>query len=149
MKEFVFRAETLVPAKLAEVFHFFADAENLETLTPPWLKFRVISSRPIKMQAGTLIDYKLRLRGWPMKWRSQITIWEPPRRFVDEQVRGPYQQWIHEHTFQERGDATLCRDYVRYAMWGGALVNALLVRRDIETIFAYRKMKLREIFGAA
>lgn len=138
----------MVPQKRAQVFAFFADAKNLQALTPPWLNFRIVSAPAIEMRVGTLIDYKLRVHGLPLKWRTRIAAWEPPLRFVDEQLCGPYRQWIHEHTFEERGDTTICRDHVRYAVFGGALVNALFVRRDVETIFTYRETKLREIFGA-
>ena len=95
---------------------------------------------------SALIDYRLRLRGLPIRWRSEITTWQPPHRFVDEQRRGPYRMWIHEHTFTERDGGTLVGDHVRYAVPGGWLADRLLVRRDLETIFAYRQEKLTEIF---
>ncbi len=98
------------------------------------------------MFPGTLIDYKLRLRGIPVRWQTEITAWEPPVRFVDEQKRGPYQQWIHEHRFEEKDGGTLCHDHVRYAVLGGAIVNKFLVRRDVETIFEFRRKKLLELF---
>lgn len=148
MREFSFRCELLLPRKREEVFRFFADAGNLETLTPPWLNFHVLTPSPIAMNAGTLIDYKLRVRGLPLQWRSEITVWEPPVRFVDEQRRGPYQKWIHEHRFEEGSRGTLCTDLVRYCVLGGAIVNRLLVRRDIETIFAFRTAQLRKLFDA-
>jgi ligand-binding SRPBCC domain-containing protein len=94
-----------------------------------------------------LIDYRLKIRGFPAKWRTRISEWQPPFRFVDEQIRGPYRRWHHEHTFEEKDGGTLCRDRVQYDMIGGALINWLLVRRDVETIFAYRRKKLLEIFG--
>ncbi|MDP9097455.1 MAG: SRPBCC family protein [Verrucomicrobiota bacterium] len=149
MREFSFRSELLLPRKREEVFRFFADAGNLETLTPPWLNFHVLTPSPIEMHAGTSIDYRLRVRGLPLKWRSEITAWEPPMRFVDEQRRGPYRKWIHEHRFDEIGDGTLCTDLVRYSVVGGALVNRFLVRRDIEKIFAFRTEQLRKLFGEA
>ncbi len=149
MREFFFRSQLLLPRKRDEVFRFFADAGNLEVLTPPWLRFRVLTPRPITMHSGTLIDYKLHVRGLPLKWRSEITIWEPPMRFVDEQRRGPYRKWIHEHRFDEIGDGTLCTDLVRYSVLGGALVNRFLVRRDVEKIFAFRTEQLRKLFGEA
>ena len=148
MKEFSFRSEILLPRKRDEIFQFFADAGNLEVLTPPWLKFRVLTPQPIKMRPGNLIDYKLRVHGHPLVWRSEITRWDPPVSFVDEQRRGPYREWIHEHRFEEQGDATLCTDFVRYSVWGGALVNWLLVRRDVEKIFAFRTEQLGKLFGA-
>ncbi len=148
MREFSFRCELLLPRKREEVFRFFADAGNLETLTPPGLNFHVLTPSPIAMHAGTLIDYKLRVRGLPLKWRSEITVWEPPVRFVDEQRRGPYRKWIHEHRFEEGSRGTLCTDLVRYCVLVGAIVNRLLVRRDIETIFAFRTAQLRKLFDA-
>ena len=149
MRIFEFRARTRVPRPRAEVFAFFADAGNLQELTPPWLRFEVLTPRPIEMRPGALIDYRLRLRLIPIRWRTEITAWEPPRRFVDEQLRGPYRLWIHEHTFEEDGDGTLCGDFVRYAVPFGALANRLLVARDVRKIFAYRERRLQEIFGAA
>lgn len=128
------------------VFPFFADARNLERLTPPWLKFEVITPEPIAMQAGTLIDYRLRLRGVPLRWRSEITLWDPPHRFVDEQRRGPYRAWIHEHRFTSVKGGTEVVDLVRYAVPGGRLVNLLFVARDVRRIFDYRSVALRRIF---
>lgn len=148
MREFSFRSEILLPRKRDEIFRFFADAGNLELLTPPWLSFHVLTPQPIKMQSGTFIDYKLRVHGIPLRWRSEITVWNPPVSFVDEQRRGPYRQWIHEHRFEERGDQTRCTDYVRYSVWGGALANRLLVRRDVERIFAFRTEQLGKLFAA-
>jgi len=148
MRIFEFRARTRVPRPRAEVFAFFADAGNLQELTPPWLGFEILTPRPIEMGPGTLIDYQLRLHLVPLRWRTEITAWEPPRRFVDEQLRGPYRLWIHEHTFEEDGGGTLCGDFVRYAVPFGALANRLMVARDVRRIFAYREKRLKEIFGA-
>jgi ligand-binding SRPBCC domain-containing protein len=121
------------------VFPFFADAFNLEFITPPWLKFEVLTPRPIQMRAGLRIDYRLRLRGFPLRWQSEITAWEPPCRFVDEQRCGPYRAWVHEHTFEDRDSGTLTRDLVRYDVIGGRLINALFVRRDLEKVFHFQK----------
>jgi ligand-binding SRPBCC domain-containing protein len=145
----VFETEVWLPRPVGEVFPFFADAGNLDLLTPPWLRFEILTPRPIEMKPGALIDYRLRLRGWPFRWRTRITEWQPPVRFVDEQLRGPYRQWIHEHTFVERAGGTVVGDRVRYAVPGGALMNALFVRRDVERIFAYRQSKLQEMFDVA
>lgn len=131
---------------VGEVFLFFADAGNLDVITPPWLRFEILTPRPIAMQVGARIDYRLRLRGLPVRWQSEITAWEPPQRFVDEQRRGPYRAWIHEHTFAERDGGTLIGDHVRYAVPGGWLADRLFVRRDVANIFAYRQEKLRELF---
>lgn len=146
-RSFTLAVEQWLPRPLPEVFAFFADAGNLNALTPPWLRFEILTPRPITMRPGTLIDYRLRLRGIPVRWQSEITVWEPPHRFVDEQRRGPYRQWHHEHTFTERDGGTLVADKVRYAVWGGALVERWFVRPDVQRIFRYRQEKLAELFG--
>ncbi|UCF69494.1 MAG: SRPBCC family protein [Acidobacteriota bacterium] len=132
---------------LEEVFPFFSDAYNLEQITPDFLKFRVLTPRPIEMRPGTLIDYKLRVRGLPLRWQSEITVWDPPLRFVDEQRRGPYRLWHHEHLFEARAGETLVRDIVDYAVWGGALIDRLFVRRDVERIFRFRQQVLASMFS--
>lgn len=140
--------EQWLPRPRDEVFPFFADAFNLERITPPLLRFRVVSTSPIEMRQGTLIDYRLRIHGLPVRWQSEITIWEPPHRFVDEQRRGPYRQWWHEHSFEERDGGTVCRDVVRYAAPGGTLVHRWLVEPDVRRIFEFRRAELARIFGA-
>ena len=142
------RFELWLARPRAEVFNFFSDARNLESITPSFLHFVTLTPGPIEMKAGTLIDYKLRVRGFPMRWRTLISAWAPPFRFVDEQLRGPYRQWIHEHTFEERDGGTLAVDVVRYSVLGGALIDWLLVRRDVERIFEFRQRRLREIFSS-
>lgn len=127
------------------VFAFFSDAQNLDLITPPWLHFRTITPRSGEMRLGMLIDHRLSLHGFPLRWRSKITAWEPPQRFVDEQVRGPYRLWIHEHRFHEHKGATLVDDHVRYAVFFDSLIHRF-IRPDIECVFAYREQKLREIF---
>ncbi len=148
MKEFTFEAETCVPHPRSEVFPFFAEARNLQTLTPPWLKFEVLTPAPIVLRAGTLIDYRITVHGLTIRWRTEIAEWDPPHRFVDVQLCGPYTLWHHTHTFEESDGGTLCRDRVRYRPRGGALINWLFVRRDVERIFQYRQQRLWEIFGA-
>jgi len=145
----LFTVETrlFLPRPLEFVFPFFSDAGNLETITPPWLRFEILTPRPILMRAGTLIKYRLRLYGIPLRWCSEITAWEPPHRFVDEQRRGPYRTWIHEHTFANcAGGCEVC-DFVRYAPPGGWLGDFLIVRRDVRKIFEYRVGRLREMLG--
>ena len=127
-----------LPVPRDELFPFFADAHNLEELTPSWLNFQVLTDPPIDMRVGALIDYRLKLHGFPIRWRTEISVWEPPYRFVDRQLKGPYRFWIHEHTFEEDGDATIALDQVDYAVPGGSAVHWLLVRRDVERIFQYR-----------
>ncbi len=144
---FEYRSELWLPRSVENVFPFFADARNLERITPAWLNFTVLTPEPIMMNVGTLIDYRLRIHGIPVRWRTRINAWEPMKRFVDEQLRGPYRQWVHEHIFEPRDGGTLARDVVRYNLWGGSLVHELFVRRDVKRIFAYRSNRLREIFG--
>jgi len=148
MRERQIESELWLPCRRAEVFAFFSDASNLEALTPKWLSFRTLTPAPIRMEAGTLIDYELRLHGIPIRWRTKITVWDPPFRFVDEQLRGPYRRWIHEHTFEERDGGTLMRDRVRYAVPFDFLAHRLFVKPDVEKIFAYREEQMRKLFGA-
>ena len=139
--------EFWTPRPLDEVFPFFADAFNLQILTPEFLNFRVVTPAPIDMHVGTTIDYQIRLHGIPIGWKSLISAWEPPFRFVDEQVRGPYKFWHHEHTFEVRDGGTLIRDDVHYGVPGGWLAHTLLVRRDLAAIFKYRSEKMQTQFG--
>jgi hypothetical protein len=136
-----------LPRPLEEVFPFFADAGNLEALTPPWLRFEILSPMPTVMRAGAIIEYRLRLHRIPLRWQSEITVWEPPLRFVDEQRRGPYRRWIHEHTFTRCGNGCEMRDFVRYSVPGGRLANLLFVQSDVRRIFEYRSRKLSDFFA--
>ncbi len=124
-------------------FAFYTDALNLEPMTPPWLHFRLTTPGPLALEAGTLLDYRLRLHGFPVRWRTRIEAWEPPVRFVDVQDRGPYSLWEHTHLFEEDGEgSTAITDRVRYAIpLGplGALAHRAFVRRDLERIFDYRR----------
>lgn len=147
MKEFTLQREQLIDADFEVVFAFFADARNLELLTPPWLRFEILTPRPIEMAPGTVIDYRLRLHGLPIRWQSEITEWKPMERFVDEQVRGPYRYWIHEHEFEPRAHGTLVRDRVRYAVLGGVLVQRFFVGPDLERIWDYRARQLEQLFA--
>jgi ligand-binding SRPBCC domain-containing protein len=131
------------------VFPFFADAANLNELTPAWLNFRIVTPAPIVMREGAIIDYRIVLKVLPMRWRTRIAAWEPPHRFVDEQIRGPYALWHHEHRFLAERGGTRCVDRVRYAHWGGAIGERLLVRPDLERIFAYRREAMLRLFGPA
>ena len=144
----VFERSLVLPSPLQEVFAFFADPRNLEELTPPWLSFRILREPPIPLEEGTTIDYALRVRGLPLRWRSRITTWNPPHEFVDEQVRGPYRQWVHSHTFEGVEGGTRVGDRVLYRVLGGPLVDRLLVRRDVERIFDFRSRALALRFGS-
>jgi ligand-binding SRPBCC domain-containing protein len=149
----ILRREQRLPGPPGEVFAFFADAHNLEALTPPLLRFRVVTPQPIAMGQGTLIRYRLRVRRVPVSWLTQITAWDPPHRFVDEQLEGPYALWHHTHTFEPVGDGdTLMRDVVRYRIgFGplGGLAHRLVVRRDVERIFDFRAERIPALLAAA
>jgi len=147
MKIREFQSELWLPLPPEELFPFFADAANLDAITPPWLNFRIVTRGPIVMCEGSLIDYRLRVRGLPLRWRTRINAWEPPHRFEDEQLHGPYRQWIHEHTFEPRDGGTLARDRVRYAVPFDWLAHGWLVRPDIEQIFKYRSKMLKTRFA--
>ncbi len=146
MRTFVFEAEQPFARPPEEVFPFFAEARNLQAITPPWLAFEVLTPAPIVMAAGTLIDYRLRWRLIPLPWRTEITAWQPPHLFVDEQVRGPYRLWRHEHRFEKRSGGTVMSDRVEYAVPGGTVINWLLVARDVARIFTYRRQVLGNFF---
>ena len=152
MKIFTLTNELWLPHPPDEVFSFFADASNLERLTPPSLRFQILTQLPIKMEVGALIDYRIRLRGVPMRWQSEITVWEPPYRFVDEQRRGPYRLWVHEHVFTpQKGTAqdsgTLAKDIVKYGVLGGSIVQRLFIASELERIFEYRNAALKLNFA--
>jgi ligand-binding SRPBCC domain-containing protein len=149
MNIYTLEQEQWLPAPRAVVFPFFADAANLQAITPPWVGFEILSPLPIEMRAGAVIDYRIRIHHLPIKWRTEITAWDPPSGFVDEQRRGPYRRWIHTHTFEEKDGGTLCRDHVEYAVPGGALVHALFVGPDVRRIFAYRRDYLARRFAAS
>ncbi len=138
--------EQLLSYPIEQVFRFFASPENLNLLTPPWANFSILSPQPIEMAVGTVIEYRIRLRGVPVTWRSEITEWQPPFAFCDVQLRGPYRFWVHRHTFEERPDGTLVTDHVDYGVLGGALVNRLFVAGELKRIFGYRKTRLHELF---
>jgi ligand-binding SRPBCC domain-containing protein len=141
-----FETEVWLARPRDEVFAFFSEVANLDAITPPWVKFRTITPGPIEMRAGTVIDHRLRIHGFPIRWRSKITAWEPPARFVDEQLRGPYRVWVHEHLFEERDGGTVVRDRVRYAVPFDFFTDRFLVRPDVERIFRHRTECLKRRF---
>lgn len=149
MPDFQFASSVLLRHPLPEVFAFFARAENLELMTPPWLRFAILEPRPTEMRAGTVISYRIRLRGVPVRWESEITEWNPPHGFTDTQRRGPYRLWIHRHRFEETPQGTLAADEVTYRPPGGeaaGLINRLFVAAELRKIFAYRQAKMLELF---
>ena len=149
MKTFLFETRRTLEQPLAEVFEFFSNAHNLVRITPPWLHLNVLTPAPIKMFTGTLIDYKLKLHGIPIRWQTEITEWNPPHAFVDVQRRGPYRLWRHTHIFTETAEGVVVEDSVEYAVWGNRLIDKFFVRPDIEKIFAYRSAQLEKIFHRA
>ena len=142
--------EQRLPGPPDRVFPFFADARNLERITPPWLDFRVLTPEPIEMAAGTLVDYRLELHRIRLSWHTAIVLWDPPRSFVDVQLSGPYALWHHTHRFEpDRGD-TIMRDIVRYGLpLGpvGTLAHLALVRRDLERIFDFRRREVARLLA--
>ncbi len=151
MKVRTLQAECVVDKPLDDTFAFFADAHNLDRITPPFLHFEILTPAPIDMQVGILIDYRLRLHGIPIRWRTKISVWQPPHRFVDEQIRGPYKRWIHTHDFEEHGVQTIIRDRVDYASPGWIfepLLHYLFVGRDLDAIFRYRQERTLELLGS-
>jgi ligand-binding SRPBCC domain-containing protein len=142
----------LVPRPRAEVFTFFAEARNLERITPAFLSFRILTPGPIPLAPGTFIDYRLSLFGLPFRWRTLIEAVEPGRRFVDVQLRGPYRRWHHEHRFEDAPGGTLVADRVEYELpLGplGELAHALAVRHQLAAIFDHRRRAIEALLGAA
>jgi ligand-binding SRPBCC domain-containing protein len=140
-----------VPRPRREVFAFFSDAANLEALTPTYMKFHILTPRPIVMRQGTLIDYELKLFGIRFHWRTLIEQFEPETRFVDVQLKGPYRRWHHEHAFQEASGGTWVIDRVDYEMPLGPLgriAHMLSVRRSLKQIFDFRAEKMTEMFAS-
>lgn len=141
----------VVPRALDEVFGFFADARNLQELTPPWLDFRILTPMPVEMRAGLRIDYRINLKRMPMRWCSEISLWDPPLRFVDRQLRGPYRHWYHLHTFTPVPGGTRIEDTVTYACPGWLLeplLHRCFVQPDLRAIFTYRQQQMSKLFGA-
>jgi ligand-binding SRPBCC domain-containing protein len=141
--------QQFVPRPRDEVFAFFAEAQNLEMLTPAFLNFRILTPQPLDMRSGTLIDYRIRLGGIPMRWRTRIEMFDAPLRFVDVQLSGPYRYWHHLHEFQAAPGGTLVMDRVTYSLpfgFLGALAHWLFVRHALKRIFDYRQQRLAEVF---
>ena len=146
---FNIQAELWLDYPIDQVFDFFQKAENLERITPADLQFKIVTPGPIELKEGAFIDYRIKLHGLPFPWRTQITNWEPPHRFTDSQLRGPYVSWIHTHTFEERDGGTLMKDHVEYIVPGGPispLIHKLFVRKNVENIFKYRNEVIQNIF---
>lgn len=152
MKAQVFTAEQLVPLPREAVFAFFSEPQNLEAITPPWLGFHIVGQSTAKIEEGTELTYSLRIHGLPVTWRSRIDEWRPNERFVDVQLKGPYAEWHHTHSFYDRGPDTLIRDEVRYRLPLGRLghwIAGWYVASDVKKIFAYRNAKTAELLRPA
>lgn len=146
-----YHREVSVPRGLPEVFEFFSQAENLEKITPPWLKFHLLTSKPIEMVEGATIAYSLRIHGLSVQWLSWIECWDPPFSFVDVQLKGPYRLWRHTHSFVSREGSTVIADSVEFALPFGVLgdiVYRIQVERDIRRIFDYREQRVKERFNS-
>jgi len=149
MPEHLFERTIWLPAGREHLFDFFSRAENLQLVTPRWRDFKILTPLPVEMKLGAIFDYRIRLYGVAVTWRTKITGWEPPRRFEDTQLAGPYKVWVHEHLFEPENGGTRMTDRVRYRSRGGPmepLVSALFVRSRLEKIFAFREEAFRQLF---
>jgi ligand-binding SRPBCC domain-containing protein len=150
MKNRILTRETIIKRPLAEVFNFFSNAENLHLITPPDLHFKTLTPLPIELKEGTIIDYQLKLYGIHFKWKTKIREWDPPFKFIDEQIKGPYALWIHQHVFFEEGLKTIMHDKVEFLSPGWFLepmIHSLFVKHNIEKIFDYRQRIIEKILG--
>ena len=148
-KNYIFESQVWLPAPREKVFEFFSKAENLQKMTPSWLNFKILTPMPIKVKQGSLINYRLKLFGIPIHWKTEISLWEPPHRFVDRQINGPYQTWIHTHRFESIDRGTLMADLVEYMPKGwflAPLMNRLFVKRNVKKIFDHRREEILKIF---
>ena len=149
---YVLERSQRVRAPLQEVFAFFSDPANLARITPPWLGFRIVGAAPVRIAAGSRFEYRIRWSLFMLGWVTRITLWEPPRQFQDVQEKGPYRSWVHTHRFTPTPQGVRVDDRVEYALPLGALgriVHRLLVRRQLEEIFAYRRRAIEQIFPPA
>jgi ligand-binding SRPBCC domain-containing protein len=153
MVAYTLRREQVLDVGAEAAFAFFADAANLEAITPPLLRFELVTPPPIEVGVGTFLQYRLRLHRVPVRWDTLIQAWEPPHRFVDVQVRGPYRLWHHTHEVEALdGERSVMRDTVRYAIgFGplGAAAHRLVVRRDLEAIFDYRAATVPDLLASS
>lgn len=150
MKVHALDLEQRLARPLSDVFAFFSQPRNLERITPPWLRFGMVGESPGELREGSMVSYRLRVHGVPVRWTSLIELWEPANAFVDRQLHGPYRLWRHRHEFATVGGETIVRDHVRYAMplgLGGELAHALLIRRDLERIFDFRRRTVQRLLA--
>ncbi len=145
-KPTVLKTSQWLPGPIEEIFHFFSRPENLQRLTPDSLQFKILTPSPIEMKEGALIDYKLKVHGMPIHWRSLISSYDPPNSFTDEQLKGPYRTWIHSHRFFRDGEGTRIEDHITFRVPGGRLVEKLIVQKDLTRIFSYRQKVICNFF---
>ncbi len=149
MKDYVLQTTTVINKPLKEVFEFFSKAENLNKITPKEVYFKILTPLPIPMEKGTLIDYKIKLNGIPFVWKTRISEWNPPFKFADQQLVGPYSKWYHEHFFEEKDGKTIMTDKITYLSKGwiiAPLLHRLFVDKKVKQIFEYRETQLQQIF---
>jgi ligand-binding SRPBCC domain-containing protein len=150
MTTYTLERELWVPNPLPAVFAFFSRAENLQQITPPWMHFRILTPPPIEMKQGATIAYALRVRGIPLRWLTEISYWNPPFEFIDDQAKGPYKFWRHTHRFSEVAGGTLIVDMVEYALPLGVIgrvAHRLQVAQDIAKIFDYRAKRVQALLS--
>ena len=150
LKIYELKKKVTIPAPIEDVFSFFSDAGNLNLITPPWLYFKILTPLPIVMEKNALIDYAIKLLGLQFVWKTEIAVWQPPDKFIDRQIKGPYRVWEHTHMFMEKGEGTQMEDVVRYAVPGfvlSPLIHFLFVRPRLEKIFAFREQRLLALFS--
>ena len=138
-----------IPQPIDKVFAFFARPENLECITPKNLKFSIKTLSPIRMETGQIIDYNIKIKGFPLRWRSLISSYDPPYRFIDEQIRGPYSKWHHTHTFTKENGGTKIDDQIEYSLpFGllGRITHSIWIKKDLEKIFEYRSKTIEKVF---
>jgi len=148
MKDTLFTVEQYIERPRSEVFAFFSTPRNLEAITPPWLRFRMLDQSTNEIGEGTELTYRLRIRGLPVTWKSRIEEWRPGQGFVDVQVRGPYSKWHHTHAFEDHGSGTVIRDRVLYRLPLAPLGDWIaggLVRSDVQKIFRFRRARTAEL----
>ena len=144
------KSEQLVKLPIKEVFSFFERPENLSLITPNWLSFEILSPEPLIMKSGAIFDYKIKIALFSNKWKTLITEYEPPYKFVDVQAKGPYKTWIHTHSFEETSEGTIVRDHVDYDLYGGfagSIVNETFIKHSLKNIFNYRTKAINRLLS--
>ncbi len=140
----------IVKSDLDRTWDFFSKAENLPRITPTWMKFKIVTPGPIDIKQDSILDYEIRWMGIPLRWRTRILDWSPPRQFIDLQLRGPYSLWHHQHTFTATDEGTVCTDRVTYRVpvpVVGRVMNSLMVKRQLISIFEFRRKVIAEELG--